>query len=142
VASKKQRRRREKLQRHEYEYVLETEEGEQVLEGPRAPEAAPRNGKAGKAAKASSGPVDRRGRPVPKPSLRRVLRRTAVFAPLMAIVIYLLVRNEAENVLTTVVFQTALLVLFFMPFSYVVDAFMYRMSLRRQERDRAARGER
>ena len=142
MASKKQRRRREKLQRHEYEYVLETEEGEQVLEGPRAPESAPRNGKAGKAAKASSGPVDRRGRPVPKPSLRRVLRRTAVFAPLMAIVIYLLVRNEAENVLTTVAFQTALLVLFFMPFSYVVDAFMYRMFLRRQERDRAARRDR
>jgi cbb3-type cytochrome oxidase subunit 3 len=57
-------------------------------------------------------------------------------------VIYLLVRSEAENVLTTVVFQTALLVLFFMPFSYVVDAFMYRMFLRRQERDRAARRER
>jgi hypothetical protein len=142
VASKKQRRRREKLQRHEYEYVLETEEGEQVLEGPRAVEGEPRNGKAGKSGKASSGPVDRRGRPVPKPSFRRVLRRTAVFAPLMAVVIYLLVRNEAENVLTTVVFQTALLVLFFMPFSYVVDAFMYRMFLRRQERERAARRER
>ncbi|MGH7359840.1 MAG: hypothetical protein ACREJR_13590 [Candidatus Rokuibacteriota bacterium] len=139
MASKKQRRRREKLQRHEYEYVLETEEGEEVLEGPRAPEAEPRNGKA---AKAPPGPVDRRGRPVPKPSFRRVLRRTAVFAPLMAVVIYLLVRNEAENVLATVVFQTALLVLFFMPFSYVVDSFMYRMSLRRQERERAARRDR
>ena len=30
MASKKQRRRREKLQRHEYEYVVENEEGEEV----------------------------------------------------------------------------------------------------------------
>ena len=36
MPSRKQRRKREKLQRHEYEYVLETEEGEEVIEGPRA----------------------------------------------------------------------------------------------------------
>ena len=80
MASKKQRRRREKLQRHEYEYVLETDEGEEVLESPRDAEvASPKNGKP---AKAPVGPVDRHGKPVPKPSLKRVLRRTAIFAPL------------------------------------------------------------
>jgi hypothetical protein len=30
MPSRKQRRRREKLQRHEYEYVIETEEGEEI----------------------------------------------------------------------------------------------------------------
>ena len=30
MPSRKQRRRREKLQRHEYEYVIETEEGEVI----------------------------------------------------------------------------------------------------------------
>jgi hypothetical protein len=56
VASKKQRRRREKLQRHEYEYVLETDEGEEVLESPRETEAAVKNGKP---AKVPTGPLDR-----------------------------------------------------------------------------------
>ena len=45
MATKKQRRRREKLQRHEYEYVVETEEGEEVVvDRPppsRTPDAAP-----------------------------------------------------------------------------------------------------
>jgi hypothetical protein len=137
VASKKQRRRREKLQRHEYEYVLETDEGEEVLERPREAEAAPpRNGKP---AKDAMGPLDRHGNPVPKPSFRRVLRRTAIFAPLMAIVIYLLVKDDAQNVLATVAFQTLLLLAFFMPFSYVVDSFVYRMLWRRYEKERGAR---
>ena len=36
MPSRKQKRRREKLKRHEYEYVLETEEGEEIpLETPR-----------------------------------------------------------------------------------------------------------
>jgi hypothetical protein len=137
VASKKQRRRREKLQRHEYEYVLETDEGEEVIESPRAAEVGgPRNGKP---AKAPVGPLDRHGKPIQKPSLGRVLRRTAIFAPLMAIIIYVLVRDQAENVLATVVFQTFLLLAFFMPFSYLVDLIVYRMMWRRWEKDRAAR---
>ena len=41
VPSRKQRRQREKLQRHEYEYVLETDEGEEIpVESPRAAEVA------------------------------------------------------------------------------------------------------
>ncbi len=77
MPTRKQRRRREKLQRHEYEYVVETEEGEEVVESIRElePEERParraeRNGKqAGSRHKAAvKGPVDRRGRPIPKPS--------------------------------------------------------------------------
>ena len=86
MPSRKQRRQREKLQRHEYEYVLETDDGEEVIESPRAPEgAAPKNGKP---AKEAAGPLDRHGKPIQKPSIRRVLRRTAIFVPLIALFLY------------------------------------------------------
>jgi hypothetical protein len=135
VPSRKQRRKREKLQRHEYEYVIETEEGEEIaVDSPRAVEAA-RNGKTAKP-KEPAGPVDRKGKPVPKPSLRRVLRRTAIFAPLIAIFVYW---TSPDASVAAIVFNVALLLAFFMPFSYVVDAFVYRMLLRRQERERAGR---
>jgi hypothetical protein len=131
VASKKQRRRREKLQRHEYEYVLETEEGEEIpLESPRGTERAG-NGKA--PVKQPDGPLDRRGRPVQKPSLQRVLKRSAIFAPLIAAFVYF----TAEDItLAGLIFNVVLLLAFFMPFSYFVDLFMYRMLMRRMERER------
>jgi hypothetical protein len=134
VPSRKQRRRREKLQRHEYEYVLETDEGEQVIENPREAEAAaPKNGKP---AKEPVGPLDRHGKPVPKPSLQRVLRRTAIFAPLIAIFI---IFTAKDATIAAIVFNVVLLLAFFMPFSYVVDVFVYRMLWRRYEKDRAAK---
>jgi hypothetical protein len=132
MASKKQRRRREKLQRHEYEYVLETDEGEEVIEGPRAAEAAaPRNGKP---AKTPLGLLDRHGKPIAKPSLQRVLRRTAIFAPLIALFIYF----TAENLtIAGLLLNVAILLAFFMPFSYLVDIVVYRMLWRRYEKERA-----
>ena len=134
MPSRKQRRRREKLQRHEYEYVLETDEGEQVIENPREVEAAaPKNAKP---AKEPVGPLDRHGKPVPKPSLQRVLRRTAIFAPLIAIFI---IFTAKDATIAAIVFNVVLLLAFFMPFSYVVDVFVYRMLWRRYEKDRAAK---
>ena len=139
MPTRKQRRRREKLKRHEYEYVIETETGEEIpVESPREVEQAGDSKK-----KATKGPVDRRGRQVPKPSWQRVLRRGAIFAPLMGVFVYITARNQSDNVIGVVIFQTALLLAFFLPFSYLVDVFMYRMLMRRQERDRAERrGER
>ena len=61
MPSRKQRRKREKLQRHEYEYVIETEDGEEILERPPEVEATEKNGKPRKAA---GGPVDRLGKPI------------------------------------------------------------------------------
>jgi hypothetical protein len=135
VPSRKQRRKREKLQRHEYEYVIETEDGEEIVEGPRASEV--RSAAAnGKAEKEPTGLVDRRGRPIQKPSLQRVLKRTAIFAPLIALFI-VLTSDGLE--LGGLIFNVVLLLAFFMPFSYMVDTFVYRMLLRRHEKDRAAR---
>jgi hypothetical protein len=134
VPSKKQRRRREKLQRHEYEYVLETDDGEEVIESPRAPEgAAPKNGKP---AKTAAGPLDRHGKPIPEPSIGRVLRRTAIFVPLIALFLYVTVDDiTVPGLIVNILVLLAL----FMPFSYLVDMVVYRMLWRRYEKERAAK---
>jgi len=135
MASKKQRRRREKLQRHEYEYVVETEEGEE-LQVDRFRDAA-----AGRAA-ANGGskevvPLDRRGRPMPKPSLRRAIRRGGLLAPLILIFVYL---TGGSLTPIGIALNTAVLLAFIVPFTYLLDSIMYRSVQRRQEKTRAAKG--
>lgn len=132
MPSRKQRRRREKLKRHEYEYVVETEEGEEVVVERPTVETA----KDGKAAKTDA-PRDRRGREIPKPGLGRVLRRTAIFAPLILIVVFVTSGKGATN--AEKVYTAIMLLAFFIPFSYLVDVLVYRMLQRRQQRARAGR---
>ncbi len=119
MATKRQRRRREKLQRHEYEYVVETEEGEEVVDSPRATQAA---------AEKQPKPVDRRGREIKPPSWERVLKRTAIFAPIMLVLLFVM-----GGSLTTSqkVVQLVFLLVIFMPFSYFVDRMVYRSALKR-----------
>jgi hypothetical protein len=133
VATKKQRRRREKLHRHEYEYVIETEEGEEVVESPRERDRADRP----QERKGEPALVDRRGRPVQKPTIERVLRRAAIFTPILLLFVYFTSRDRLD--LAGIVLNTLILVAFFIPFSYLVDKMVYRMVLRRHERDRAER---
>jgi hypothetical protein len=136
MPTRKQKRRRDKLMRHEYEYVIETETGEEVpVESPREVERARAGGDTRKTT--AKGPVDRRGRPLTPPSWRRVFRRAAVFAPLMAVFVYITSKDQTDNIVAVVVFQTTLLLAFFLPFSYMVDVFMYRLMTRRLDRERA-----
>ena len=126
MARRKQRRRREKLQRHEWEYVLETEEGEEIpLKSPRPRRKEEDEGGSGR----DRGPLDRRGRPVQKPSFQRVLKRTGIFAPLLFLVVWI-----TSPHLTTIqkLTQTAFLLSLFIPFSYLLDVLLYRALLRRQ----------
>jgi len=133
MPSRKVRRRRDKLKRHEYEYVLETEEGEEVVvERPIAEPA-----KDGKST-ATNSPRDRRGREIPKPTLKRVLRRTAIFAPLILVVVFLTSGKDAST--AAKVYTAIMLLAFFIPFSYLVDVVMYRTLSRRQQRVREKRG--
>ena len=130
MPSRKVRRRRAKLQRHEYEYVVETDEGEEIVVDHPHPD--PVNGcktaKTGKTAVVR----DRRGREVPKPSLGRVLRRTAIFAPLILVVVWL---TSGEGASTAAkVYSAVTLIAFFIPFSYLVDVVMYRVLSKRQQR--------
>ncbi len=134
MATKKQRKRRSKLKRHEYEYVIETEDGEEVpLETFRDEGKDDR----GSAAKREPDLVDRRGRPVQKPTFERVIRRAAIFAPILFLFVWFTSRDRLSVV--GVALNTLILVAFFIPFSYLVDRMVYRMVLRRHERDRAER---
>ena len=129
MPSRKQRRRREKLKRHEYEYVVETDEGEIPLEELEDGRGRAKDGR--RAGGADAAPIDRRGRPVPKPSLERVLKRAAIFGPILFVFVYI---SSGDLPLVGVVLNTALLLAFFIPFSYAVDVMVYRLMTRRQGR--------
>jgi hypothetical protein len=133
MPSRKQRRRREKLQRHEYEYVIETEEGEVPVESLRELEQREREGRDGRDRREPA-LVDRRGRPVQKPTFQRVLRRAAIFAPILLVFVYLMSGDELNT--AGVIANTVILLAFFIPFSYVVDLLVYRAMLKRHARDK------
>jgi hypothetical protein len=131
MPSKKVRRRRNKLKRHEYEYVIETDEGEEVVVDRPAVEPKT-DGK-----KQADSPRDRRGREIPKPTLARVLRRTAIFAPIILVVVFLTSGKDATT--AEKVYTAVMLLAFFIPFSYLVDVIMYRTLSRRAQRAPAKR---
>jgi hypothetical protein len=132
MPSRKVRRRRAKLQRHEYEYVIETPEGEEIpVERPTERERAG-DGKS----KKDRAPIDKGGREIPKPTLQRVMRRSAIFAPLLFVVVYI---TSPDMEIGAMVLNVALLLAFFIPFSYLVDVFVYRMLTRRQRRAQAGK---
>jgi hypothetical protein len=137
MATQKQRRRRAKEQRHEYDVVYVDSEGNEVeVEGsdaakPRTPPAkasARRTGKGDAKGQARS----RGGRVAQPPSWRRVLKRGAIFAPLFFITVLLLGGDKMTY--PAAVVQTVLLMAVFVPFSYFMDRLMWR-----QQEKRAAR---
>ena len=126
MATKKQRRRREKLQRHEYEYVVETEEGEEVVATPRAAT------KSGSERTTQGKVTDRRGREIKPPSWSRVLKRGAIFGPILFVLMFVLdQKTSVASKTLTVLFM----LLIFLPFSYLTDRFLYRAVAKRQRRD-------
>ena len=126
MATRKQRRRREKGRRHEYEYVWVDDAGREIEVDPAERVAAKTRSADGNAAR------DRRGRAVRKiepPSWGRVGKRALIFAPFMFVVVWIL-RPEGAPAASAVV-QTIVLLGFFLPFSYLMDTLMYRTYLRR-----------
>lgn len=126
MPTRKQRRRREKQYRHEWEEVYVDEEGRE-LDPDEAEALAATSGKP-----AAKAPPDRARRPVEPPSLKRTLRRGLLFFPLMLLVVFLL---GAEDLTTAQkVTQTVFLLLFFLPFSYFMDSLVWRSYQRRLAR--------
>ena len=127
MATKKQQRRRQKLKRHDYEEVYVDEEGN-VLPPEEAEEiaAAAPSRKAERTAKER--PTNRAGRVLEPPSWRKTFKRGALFFPLMLITVILLGRSLT---LAQQVFQTVVLMCFFLPFSYFMDTMMWRSYQRR-----------
>ena len=85
MPSKKQRRRREKSLRHEYEYVLLDEEGNELPVEPTELKKKETPTKARSGARAA-----RPGRTVQPPSWQRVAKRGAIFAPVMFLMVTIL----------------------------------------------------
>jgi antibiotic biosynthesis monooxygenase (ABM) superfamily enzyme len=130
MATKKQQRRRQKLQRHEYEEVYVDEEGN-VL----APDEAEQVAATSPARKAqTSKPTgrDNNRRAVEPPSWRKTLRRGLIFFPLMLGAIFLL---SPELTTLQKVMNTLVLMAFFIPFSYFMDTMMWRSMQRRLARE-------
>jgi hypothetical protein len=129
MPSKKQRRRQQKLHRHEYEEVyvdaegneLPPEEAEQLVATTRAP----------KPKTSRQQPAQRGARTIEPPSWRRTARRGLIFFPLMLVTVMLLGR---ELTLATQIVQTIVLMTFFLPFSYLMDTMVWRSYQRRLAR--------
>jgi hypothetical protein len=122
MPSKKQRRRQQKLKRHEWEYVQLDEEGNEVpLEPAQVKKAAP-NGKP--AATRARRPV----REVKPPSWNRAIKRAAIFVPFLYI--FLSLGKHAPPVLTRVGISV-LYAAVFIPMFFFVDRLAYRAYQRR-----------
>jgi hypothetical protein len=127
VPSKKQRRRRQKSRRHEYEYVYVDEDGQEVeVDSDELRKQARSDDRAARSRGARVG--TRSSRRIEPPSWTRVGKRGLIFAPLMFLTVSFLSKGLS---LTTRLYQTAFLLAFFLPFSYLMDSIMYRSYQRR-----------
>ena len=135
MTNQKQRRRRAKENRHDYDLVYMDEDGvEQPVErddGPRKPPG--RLGRKTTATKSQkTQPADkggRRGRVVQPPSWRKVLKRGAIFAPIFFATVMLL--GGKTMTFAGALVQTALLIGVFIPFSYFMDRVVWRQQQKR-----------
>ena len=138
MATQKQRRRRAKEKRHDYDLVYIDEEGvEQPVErddGPRKPPA--RVGKGTTTTKSkktqASGSGSRRGREVQPPSWKKVLKRGAIFAPIFFATVMLL--GGSKMTIQSAIIQTVLLIGVFIPFSYFMDHIVWRQAQKRLQK--------
>jgi hypothetical protein len=124
MPSRKQRRRRAKARRHEWEEVWVDEEGNEIEPPPEDDQGSSRN------AKRTSAPSRQQSgrRNVQPPSWRRVGKRGLIFAPLMFLTVSFL---SGDLSIAQRIANTVFLLAFFLPFSYAMDAFMYRMFVKR-----------
>ena len=72
------------------------------------------------------------GRPLQKPSIQRLGKRAAIFGPLLIVLVFI---TGGDSLSTGAkIFQAVLLLLVFIPLSYLLDHVMYRTLTRRHER--------
>jgi hypothetical protein len=125
MPSKKQRRRQQKLKRHEWEEVYVDQDGREL-----DPEEAEQLIKPARAERTKAQPAHQRGRRVVEPpSWRRTFKRGALFFPLMLIVVFFVNSKEASTAESII--STVTLMAFFLPFSYFMDSLVWRSYQRR-----------
>jgi hypothetical protein len=132
VATRKQRRRREKEKRHDYDLVeIDAEGNETVLSAAELKPGETRSSAGGK------GGTTRRGRGVAQPpSWTRVLKRGALFAPIFFATVLLL--GGKHITVAGAVTNTLLLVAVFVPFSYFMDRVLWRSQQKRLAKTRGS----
>jgi len=130
MATKKQRRRRSKDRRHEWEIVYVDDEGREVEVD--EPEKAPARKSGHKSStKAPARSAKRGQRKVDPPSWRRSARRALIFGPIAFVFFYLTMKTKSvPQAVYSAVIITAVLV----PFTYLMDTLMYRTFRKRLER--------
>ena len=117
MATRKQRKRRQKGRRHEYEYVYVDDEGNEVEGASEEVRADKRtNGQAAQ-------PVTRRGRKIEPPSWQKVGKRALWIGPLMFLTLTVIAK---ELTLAQRLSQTLLMLGLFLPVSYLMDRTLYR----------------
>jgi hypothetical protein len=130
VPTRKQKRRQQKLRRHEYEEVYVDEEGNVVELDEAETDAqtpASTNGRGDRSASRPARAAQARGgRTIQPPSWRRVLKRGAIFAPVMFILVSILPGGSDISIEGRVL-NTLFLVAIFLPFSYLMDTITYRI---------------
>ena len=126
MATKKQQRRRQKLKRHEYEEVYVDDEGREL--DPDEAEELVTDQPANKAKATKAQPAERGGRTIDPPSWRRTLSPRAPLLPadvpdrhLLAGEVSTCGQDRAD----------AVLMAFFLPFSYFMDTMVWRSHQRR-----------
>jgi hypothetical protein len=141
MATQKQRRRRAKEKRHDYDLVYIDEDGvEQPVEReePRKPTGKGSKGtRTSSSTKAKSGRTSSRQRKVAQPpSWPKVFKRGAIFAPVFfGTVILLSGKGFTASSAKSAIIQTVLLIAVFIPFSYFMDRVVWRQQQKRLGRD-------
>ena len=130
MPTRKQRRRRAKEQRHEYEVVYLDEHGNEVeVEEEDRPA---RRERAERPDKRDNGRRTRRdasGRAPDPPTWRKSSRRALIMAPFFFLFLYVLQRDIASAIIVSAFYAAV-----FVPFSYAIDKFAYRTQMKRLER--------
>jgi hypothetical protein len=133
MPTKKQRRRRAKGLRHEYDFVMVDEDGNEVPVDPDE-RRVEREQKASAKPKPARGGQSSRGRTLrepPQPSWERAFRRGGLMGGLMLVAFVFVFKNGpiASRIVIGLVYGVA-----FVPLTYLVDRTAYRAYLRRVER--------
>ena len=136
MPTKKQRRRRAKGLRHEYDFVMVDDEGNEVPVDPDE-RRAEREQKATAKPKQARGGQNSKGRTMrepPHPSWERAFRRGGLMGGLMLLAFVFLFKNGpiGSRIAIGLVYGVA-----FVPLTYLVDRTAHRAYLRRVERAKA-----
>ncbi len=134
MSTRKQRRRREKTFRHEYETVLLDEEGNALPVDPeelRAEREAKSKNRGKPARSGKQQPAKSRSRPlreVPQPTWRRALRRGGLMGVAMFVLFVFVLKGGSgtARAVTATLYAVA-----FVPLTYFADRLAYRTYLRR-----------